>query len=179
MKKHSLIKEILKCALVLAIIAGISGLSLGFVNQVTFVSEEEKVSRSLNKFFTGTFTEVYETEVATVYEGVNGDETFYVATAEGQGGYSGTVPMFVKFVDGVIKEVHAGTNKETIKTPFGNDFISVFLDKDIAEISGFAVGGGDDKIAIDKISGATKSSNAITDAVDKCVDAMQKMTEAK
>ena len=47
MKKHSLIKEILKCALVLAIIAGISGLSLGFVNQVTFVSEEEKVSRSL------------------------------------------------------------------------------------------------------------------------------------
>ena len=179
MKKHSLIKEILTCALVLAIIAGISGISLGLVNQVTFVSEEEKVSRALNKFFTGTFTEVYETENATVYEGVNGDDTFFVAMAEGEGGYSGTVPMYIKFVDGLIKEVHAGTNQETIKTPFGEDFISQFYDKDIAEINGFAVGGGDDKVTIDKVAGATKSSNAITDGVDKCVDAMKKMTEAK
>ncbi len=178
MKKHSLSKEILQCALVLAIIAGISGLLLGFVNQVTFVSEEEKVSRSLGKFFEGTFTEVYETEFSTVYKGVNGDETFYVAKADGQGGYSGSVPMYVKFDGSLIEEVHAGTNQETIKTPFKDDFISQFIGKDINEINGFVVGGADGKVTIDKVAGATKTSNAISDGVTKCVDAMKKMTEA-
>ncbi len=169
---NNVTKNIIKCIAVLTIIAAVSGALLGFVNEVTYVSDEELVSRELNGFWTAdSFENVYETEDATIYLATYGSETFYVATANGVGGYSGVVPMYVKIVDGVIVEIQAGTNQETIKSPFGDSYISNFMNADIFEISGFSFDGSLGTVQVDGITGATKSSSAIMDAINKCMEA--------
>lgn len=168
MKKTSLGKEILTCLLCLVLIASASGLLLGTVNQVTYVSPEAAIARSLNKYFEGEFNKVAETDYAKLFKGINGSEEFYVAMADGEGGYSGIVPMFVKFVEGEIVQVNAGTNQETMKAPFEDDFLNQYIGKNANNINGFSLN-DETKNIIDAISGATKSSTAITDGVDKCV----------
>ncbi len=169
---NNVTKNIIKCIAVLTIIAAVSGALLGFVNEVTYVSDEEMVSRELNKFWTAdSFENVYETQDATIYLATYGSETFYVATANGVGGYSGVVPMYIKIVDGIIVEIQAGTNQETIKSPFGDDYIPNFMNADINAIDSFSFDGAGGSVKIDAITGATKSSSAIMDAINKCMEA--------
>ncbi len=170
MKKHSTFKEILVCAIVLMVIAGISGISLGLVSQITYVSEQEAEARALNKYFQGSFEKVATDGTTKLFKGTNEGQEFYVSMANGLGGYSGDVVMLAKFEGDVITEVYAGSNLETIKEPFKPFFIEKFVGKNVADIEGFTLDGADSsKISIDKVAGATKSSTAIVDGVDKCV----------
>ncbi len=164
-------KNIIKCIAVLSIIAAVSGALLGFVNEVTYVSDDELTARELEKFWTAdSFEKVCEDDSASLYLATAGQETFYIATASGEGGYSGTVPMYVKIVDGVIVEIQAGTNQETIKSPFGDSYISNFMNADISVIDSFSFDGSSGSVQVDGITGATKSSQAIMDAVNKCME---------
>ncbi len=163
-------KNIIKCVAVLSIIAMISGALLGLVNQITYVSPEEMVNRELNKFFVAdSFEKVAQEGSSALYEAKAGSEVFYIASASGEGGYSGNVPIFTKIVDGVVLEVKAGTNQETIKAPFGDGYISNFISANTAEVESFSFDGANGSVQVDGITGATKSSRAIMDGVNKCM----------
>ncbi|MFI3166576.1 MAG: FMN-binding protein [Bacillota bacterium] len=168
---NNVTKNIIKCIAVLTIIAAVSGALLGFVNEVTYVSDDELTARELEKFWPAdSYEKIAEDDTASVYLATVGSETFYIATASGVGGYSGVVPMYVKITDGVIVEVQAGTNQETIKTPFGDSYISNFMNIDVNQVESFSFDGSNGSVQVDGITGATKSSSAIMDAINKCME---------
>lgn len=167
--KNEVLKNMIKCVVVLCVIAMLSGALLGLVNQITYVSDEELTARELEKFFSAdSFELVADDGEAQIYLAKSGSGDFYVATASGEGGYSGSVPMYLKIVDGEIEELVAGTNQETILSPFGDSYIGQFLGYDASDVSSFGFDSSAD-VAVDAVTGATKTSTAILNAVNKCL----------
>ena len=165
---NNISKNMIKCVAVLVVIAAVSGLLLGFFNEITYVSDDEMMARDLNKIYTAdSFEKILQTDDAVLFEAKEGSETFFVATASGKG-YAGYVPIYVKIVNGEIVSVKEGTNQETISTPFGEDYISQFLGYEIETAKDFSLT-DESKNLIDGVSRATKTSNAIVDGVNKCM----------
>lgn len=146
---------------VLCCIALASGLILGLMNKLTYVDPERE---TLDKFSelsgTGAAFEMIDRNEGKMYYFAKSAEEVptYAVYAGGSGGYGGEVKMYIFFKEGVITRVRPGENSET------------FMDK--LEDAGFWTsleGQPLESVKIpsesDFVSGATRSSRAVADAV--------------
>lgn len=163
-EKH---KSMIKSVLVLCIIAAMSGLLLGLVNKITYV---DPAVEAMNKFkklsgSSADFTAVeYDGDKYTdvLYFVKSADETpVYGILAKGSGGFKGDVQMYVFIKENKIYKIVQGENSETF---FGDveksGFYDKFYDADLTSAADFPSGSGD------LVSGATKTSGAVTNAVN-------------
>ncbi len=163
---NSKAKEGLKSIGVLCLIAAVSGLLLGFMNRLTYVDPLKEAM--------GKFAELYGKEISfelkaenqgnVVYMAVGNEdgEEVYAILSEGKGGYKGTVQMYVFIKGNEIVSLYSGENSETFMNKLQDaNFYDNFTGRDLDEVR---------KFKPDAVSSATKSSNAVTDAVNNAVD---------
>ncbi|MCX4367128.1 MAG: FMN-binding protein [Clostridia bacterium] len=180
-KEKSLLKDVILTTLVLVLIAVIAGGLLAAVNKFTHIDEAEKLSAKLasvyttDKGFTSNLMDGSSISGADASGSVLGaympkDGTRNVILhASGKGAYKGTVEIIVIIEDYNIKSVAKYVSNET--PGLGSKAFEVeYLDKykgDIKDIDGFelAKNGG----TIDAVSGATKTSTALVNAVNAAV----------
>lgn len=180
-KEKSLLKDIVLTTLVLVLIAVIAGGLLAVVNKFTYIDEAEKLNSKLasvystDKGFTSnlmdgsTLTDADAKGVVLgVYMPKDGTKNV-ILHASGKGAYKGTVEIMVIIDNYNIKSVAKYVSNET--PGLGSKAFEVeYLDKykgDITNIDGFELtkNGGN----IDAVSGATKTSTALVNAVNAAV----------
>lgn len=180
-KEKSLLKDIILTTLVLVLIAVIAGGLLSVVNKFTHIDETEKLNAKLasvystDKGFTSnlidgsTLADANANGVVLgVYMPKDGTENV-ILHASGKGAYKGTVEIMVIIDNYNIKSVAKYVSNET--PGLGSKAFEVeYLDKykgDITNIDGFELtkNGG----SIDAVSGATKTSTALVNAVNAAV----------
>ena len=185
--KRSLGYEIFMTALVLVVIAGVAGAVLGLVNHFTEVNAEELLARKASAVYDGDLKkyvapEGFDTDfraeggdVMGVYVPANGNQDTFVFVAEGEGAYKGTLQILVNITKGKIVKIAKYDANETpglggkaleegyFKQYYGRaitpDFEGFKLVKSAASSS--------DEVRA--ISGASKSSTAVTNAVNAAV----------
>lgn len=166
---------------VLAVIALVCGVLLGAVNALTWVDPrteayakfaadtglsftvpEEDDTQGRETAFTATVSSSGGTRTVTAeieYYGLSDDGTVHAFCISGSGGYGGDVQMYVYIRGGMIYKIVAGENSETFMDSLaGSDtFYAQFLNVPVSELL--------DGSGTDYVSGATRSSNAVTAAV--------------
>ena len=156
-----------KSILVLAAIALCSGLLLGFFNLITYVdplqSAYDRFAEDTGASFSAMADEdgqEYENG-KVIYYAVSDDGQWHAFLASGSGGYGGDVQAYVYFRGSVLEKIVIGENSETF---LGNltdeNFYDQFLGKDVSELDG---------LEVDLVSGATRSSQAVSRAIDAAV----------
>lgn len=164
-------KNMIQCIAVLAIIALCSGLLLGAFNIITYV---DPLKATLDGFkedsgATGEFTLIVSDEPVKVdkgkiiYYAVSNDQTpVHAFLASGSGGYQGDVQLYVYIKENKIYKIIIGENSETYLNKLDSaNYYENFYDKDLTEISDFN--------DVDTVTGATKSSTAVRNAVNSVV----------
>ncbi|MCD7729211.1 MAG: FMN-binding protein [Clostridia bacterium] len=164
-----------KCIIVLLAIVLVCGIILTICNSIFYVSDEERLSRAISKIY-GYEIDVTEVEftddqstygkatVLAAYKDANGD---YLVSSKGKGGFAGTVTcwVLVNVEDGAI----TGVSNVVINTSDGETLLNSidFLDKykDTQYTEGYTYTTDNGFVT----SGATKSSNAINNAVNGAV----------
>lgn len=179
-------KDIVKTALVLSIIALIAGLLLGGVNQFTYQSPEEKLNINLNKAYENAGG--YESLNVSDYTGDasnpakmkgiykakdSGEDTVYIYATSVKAYKSGLELMIVVKNNKIIK-ILVTASEETIAKPFGEANYAKYYNVDITSGSfkGFVTNkqpAADGKTEITVVTGATKSSNGICYSADLAV----------
>ena len=93
------------------------------------------------------------------YYGLSDDGTVHAFCTSGSGGYGGNVQMYVYIRDGMIYKIVAGENSETFmgNLESSETFYAQFLNVPVAELL--------DGSGTDYVSGATRSSTAVTAAI--------------
>lgn len=185
--RKSLGYEILMTALVLVIIAGIAGALLGLVNHFTEVDEEELIARKATAVYDGELMkyameegfdapiEGGEGEVIGVYVPKGNDPDVFVLVARGTGAYKGTLDILVNITRGKIVKI---AKYEANETPglgskaLEDGYFQQFYNKAITpDFPGFALvkgpAGSPDEVSA--VTGASKSSTAVTNAVNAAV----------
>jgi len=186
--RKSLGYEIFMTALVLVVIAGVAGALLGLVNHFTEVDEEELIARKAADVYDGYlvkystqsgFDVPLEKEVAEsilgVYVPKEGGKDTYVIVARGDGAYKGTLDLLVNITGGLIVKIGVYEANETpglgskalqesyfkqyYNKPITSDFPGFYLKKSAAV----------EPEDISAVTGASKSSTAITNAVNMAV----------
>lgn len=170
-------RAVLQSVGVLAAIALVCGLLLGAVNAFTWVDPRTeayaKFAADTGKAFTlpeddlgadreTEYTVTVGSRVMTArveYYALSDDGTTHAFCAVGSGGYGGDVQMYVYIRGGMIYKIVAGENSETFMDSLaGSDtFYAQFLNVPVSELL--------DGSGTDYVSGATRSSNAVTAAV--------------
>lgn len=175
-------KSILQCVVVLSAIALVCGLLLGAVNLFTYVNpltaayekfasdtglaftvpeedeEEDEEERETTYTMTVTVAGSEKTLTGWVeYYALSDDGTVHAFLGAGKGGYGGTVEMYVYITDGTIYQIVEGDNTETYIDRLEESYYDQFLGRSVSEL----VNGLD----VDYVSGATKSSTAVTAAI--------------
>lgn len=160
-------RSMLRCVIVLAVIALCSGLLLGAFNILTY---EDPLKSTYEKFAadTGaTFSKMTDStgeeygNGSVVYYAVSDDGVYHAFLAEGKGGYGGMVQTYVYIKDGKIEKIVIGENSETFLNKLEEaDFYSNFIGKEVASLN---------VMDTDAVSGATKSSTAVKNAVNAAV----------
>ncbi len=172
-----------KCVAVLLALSVILGGALAILNDVLFVDAEERTARAIKKIYgeEKEYSVVLDQEngftceygaIDKIYE--VGEDTLYRST--GNNGYkNGTVSLWIKVVveDGkqvIDKVVLDGYDKQTLMSKFTSSYYDGFLtDITDAVTSGqFFSPKTDGEGLKNPMSGATKSANAICNAVN-CV----------
>ncbi|HKL73442.1 MAG TPA: FMN-binding protein [Clostridia bacterium] len=171
-----------KSIVVLLVIALLCGGLLAILNDVLFISEEEKTQRAIKEIYGSdmqySVVELSESEknnsygeIVAVYAFVDGN---YLIKATGINGYqSGTITawLVVDFGNGEFNGINsvsvASNEKQSLISNFGKDFTQVYCNNDEGVKQGkyFAITEGEDELA-NVLSGATKSSNAYNNAVN-------------
>lgn len=169
--------KIFKPIVVLCVICLVITGALAATNSVTdpIIKENTRIAQDLARKElipeAGSFTEVTLSrsvdKVSGVYEADTGG---YVITASGKG-YGGDVVVMVAFeADGTIRQIKVTEQAETkgigskvVTLPDGQSFWDQFGGKAASET--LTVGGN-----IDKVSGATISSRAVTTAVNNAIN---------
>lgn len=164
-------KNMIQCIAVLAIIALCSGLLLGAFNIITYV---DPLKATLDGFkedsgATGEFTMIVSDEPVKVdngkiiYYAVSNDQTpVHAFLASGSGGYQGDVQLYVYIKENKIYKIIIGENSETYLNKLDSaNYYENFYDKDLTEITDFN--------DVDTVTGATKSSTAVRNAVNSVV----------
>jgi Na+-translocating ferredoxin:NAD+ oxidoreductase RnfG subunit len=158
------IKNMINSVVVLCLIATLSGLLLGFVNKFTYI---DPLQESLNKFTKlsetqGTFELIAQDDGKVSFFAKSNDETpIYALLCQGSGGFGGTVKIYVIIIDNKIVKIAQGENKETyFKTIEKVNFYNNFYNIDLTSAEDFST----DKA--DLVSGATRTSTAVTNAVN-------------
>ena len=155
------VKSMIQSVVVLCVIALASGLILGLFNKLTWVDPQKDV---LDKFaaLSGTdakFEMLDKDNGQTYFFAKSKEETpTYALYVGGKGGFGGEVKMYVFVKNGVITGVEIGENSETYMGKLEDaGFIEAFVGQELATLS---IPSGSDLV-----SGATKSSTAVADAM--------------
>lgn len=163
------VKTMIQCIAVLACIALVSGLLLGAVNIFTYV---DPLQSTLDGFredsgAEGEFTMIVDEKTAV--EGSEGSIVYYAKSSDGVhaflasavSDYGGEFQLYVYIRDGKIYKIVEGTNGDNLAYMLDKEkFYDNFIGKDIASI---------DALSVDKVSGATYSSEAAKNAIDATV----------
>jgi len=177
-RKVKPLNDILKCALVLVLIAAVAGVLLGVINWVTYVDPEQMIKSQVgNKYgvsadtvenITADYTTLSlgKSKVNAVYE-VGDEVTAFYVTASGA--YDGTVEFVVCVKGGKIDSIIVYESGETASIG-GNVLKQANLDKytglSLKDIDATKEAGASDaKSAPIYISGATKTSKAVVNAL--------------
>ena len=184
--KKSLGYEIFMTALVLVIIAGVAGALLGLVNSVTYVDESKLLTEKAETFFGGKLERYVAPEgfmqettydhgdVIDVFQSQKGGEAF-VLIVEGEGAYKGTLRLLVSITNGKIEKI---AKYEANETPglgskaLEDSYFMQFCGKVITpDFKGFNLVKGERNSPNDvvAVSGASKSSTAVTNALNAAV----------
>ena len=178
MKVKDFLKSVtLKCILVLLAIALVAGGLLSILNDVLYVTAEEKLQRVVSKLYGETDAEVRELEltetnkansygtVNTVYE-LEGN---LIINSTGAGGYKGgtvTTWTVVYIVDGKVDHLKASVDsyeKQTLMSQLNGKYMNVYT-SDISNGEYFSTASGEGLVQ-NVVTGATMSSNATNNAV--------------
>ena len=178
MKVKDFLKSVtLKCILVLLAIALVAGGLLSILNDVLYVTAEEKLQRVVSKLYGETDAEVRELEltetdkansygtVNTVYE-LEGN---LIINSTGAGGYKGgtvTTWTVVYIVDGKVDHLKASVDsyeKQTLMSQLNAKYMNVYT-SDISNGEYFSTASGEGLVQ-NVVTGATMSSNATNNAV--------------
>lgn len=188
MKKNFFKNDFFKCITVLLIIMVIAGGLLAILNDVLYVSPEERLNRAVQKVYGKTV----EAEKEEIREGFNYDkgtiENIYSFTDEGkdyllfkstgnEGYKNGTVTLWllVPCKDGepekIQKVVLDGYSKQTLMSALTGKFYGYYAELDMDEVRAGKLITADSKADpmvwfVNPTSGATKSSNAANNAVN-------------
>lgn len=181
--QKKLLLDIVKVAAVLILIAAIAGGLLGLVHHFTIIDQEEVMAKKLS--------EVYDSEAG--FEAINvdmssiadnaimkngkiisvnrpkDDSKTLIIVAEGNGAYKSTLQIITVVTDYKIKSIASYSNQETPglgSKAFEDSYLNQFLNKDIHDAM-FAFGSGD--FGVSAVTGATKTSNAIKNALNCAV----------
>ncbi len=176
-------KDIIKTAIVLSLIAIIAGVLLGTVNNFTYLSDEQKLERNLKKVYENgaNFEEVDVSGIDVPSDtsarikrvdtcDVQGKKIYIYST--NVKGYKKNLELMIAIEDNKIVNILKTASGETIAKPLASDNLSKYYGIDVTTIKGFyttkqpAVDG---KEKIDAIGGATLSSNGICNSVDLVV----------
>ncbi|MBO4472846.1 MAG: FMN-binding protein [Clostridia bacterium] len=184
--RKSLGYEIFMTALVLVVIAGVAGALLGFVNSVTYVDESKLLTEKAEAFFGGKLdpysspegfmaeTTYDHGDVIDVFQSQKGGES-YVLIVEGEGAYKGTLRLLVCITNGRIEKI---AKYEANETPglgskaLEESYFKQYCGKVITpDFKGFALVKGETHAPdeVSAVSGASKSSTAVTNAVNAAV----------
>lgn len=185
-------KDFLRSVGVLSAIAVVAGLLLGFVYQITYISDEEKEARMLEKlsaiyvisdaetlYKKGGDVNRFESEddalnkaVSYFYEAKNEvGETVHVIVCEGKGGNGGNIEMYTVIADGKIVKLASGTNSETPgfkDKVFTSAFYEKFYGRELSELKQFELKGSGEN-GVDAVSGATYTSTGTVNAINNAV----------
>ena len=190
--KKSLGYEIFMTALVLVIIAGVAGALLGLVNHFTKVNAEELIARKATAVYDGKLVryvspegfasnveydhaDVIDVYVAERKPNETKPKDVYVLVVEGEGAYKGTLRLLVNITDGKIEKI---AKYEANETPglgskaLEDNYFKQYCGKVITpDFKGFTLVKGETKAPDDvsAVSGASKSSTAVTHAVNAAV----------
>ena len=177
-KSPKTINDIVKCALVLVLIATVAGVLLGVINWVTYVDPEQTIKSQVGSNYgvsadavenvTSEYSvlSVGKSKVNAVYK-VNQDVTAFYVTASGA--YDGTVEYVVCVKDGKVDGIIVYSSSETASIG-GNVLKQSNLDKykglalSSVETSSEA-GSKDAKSSPVYISGATKTTKSVVNAI--------------
>lgn len=161
------VMPLLKGVLVLAVIALCSGLLLGAFNILTYVDPLQATYEQFAEDTGAAFSEMKDEEGQTfgsgsvVYYAVSDDGQYHAFLASGSGGYGGNVQMYVYIKDSVIENIVIGDNSETFLDRLDEaKFYDNFIGQNVAEL---------DALSVDAVSGATRSSTAVKNAVNAVV----------
>ena len=155
-----------KSILVLAAIALCSGLLLGFFNVITYVDPLQSAYDRFAEDTGASFSEMADEEGASyesgsvVYYALSDDGAWNAFLASGSGGFGGSVQVYLYFRGSVLEKILIGENGETYLDRLDDAFYGQFLGKDVSELSG---------LEADLVSGATKSSTAVANAIAAAV----------
>lgn len=186
--RKSLGFEILMTALVLVIIAGVAGALLGLVNHFTEVDEDELLARKATAVYDGELVkylapegvdapmeEKDSGEVIGVYVPKEGDPDTYVIVARGYGAYKGSLELLVNITKGKIVKI---AKYEANETPglgskaLDDSYFKQFYDRPITvDFKGFDLvkRPAETSSEVSAVTGASKSSTAVTNAVNAAV----------
>lgn len=182
-------KNIVKLGSILFLICAIAALSLGFVNKITSPIIEKRgidannesrkiVLPDANEFkklppdvLTG-IDGVENDMISEVYEGVNGSNLIGYTVKTLPKGYGGAIELMVGISkDGTLTGINIGSMSETpgLGSKAGEDgFKDQFKHKNAKEIS-VVKGKTSSEQEIEAISGATITSQAVTDGVNAAI----------
>ncbi|NLL56241.1 MAG: FMN-binding protein [Clostridiales bacterium] len=181
--KEFLKSKTFKCIIVLTTIALVCGGLLAILNDVLYISEEEKTQKAIKKIYGKdmeyTVVQIDEQDKTNKYGQIEAIYAFkdgnYLIQATGIDGYqSGTITAWVvaEFKDGKFNGLNsvseASNEKQTLMSKFNKDFVNVYVNKDReGVINGKYFNLYDSDKEIGNISsGATKSTNAYNNAVN-------------
>lgn len=160
-------RSMFKCVLVLAVIALCSGLLLGAFNILTYVDPLLSTYERFAADTGATFSKMTDEDGkaygdgSVVYYAVSDDGVYHAFLTEGKGGYGGNVQLYVYIKDGKIDKIVMGENSETFLNKLDEaKFYANFVGKEVATL---------DVLGTDVVSGATKSSTAVKNAVNAAV----------
>ena len=153
-------KDAIKNVAVLCVIALVSGLLLGLVNHFTAVDPKAEAVARFQKLLPkeGGYTLVAENEGDVLFVAESGDTVALLS--KGKGGFKGEVQTFVFFEKGKIVLVAAGENGETYMHKLSEKgYYQAFYGWD-----------GSKPLQVDAVTGATRSSTAVKNAVTAAAD---------
>jgi len=184
MKKGSLGYEIFMTALVLVVIAGVAGALLGLVNYFTAVDPDEMLARKASAVYDGDLMRMPPEEgISQPIEYKDGDvlgvyvpkdpavHNVYVLRVLGLGAYKGSLELLVNITDGKIAKIAKYDANETPglgSKALEDSYFSQYCGVDLASFNGFRLvkspAMSSDEVRA--VSGASKSSTAVTNAVN-------------
>ncbi|MFA6867027.1 MAG: hypothetical protein WCR54_05875 [Clostridia bacterium] len=183
MKVNDFLKsKAFKSVMVLMCIALVAGGLLAILSDVLYVSDQERIERAINTIYGEEISfeelELSDSDKTNEYGSIDNvyllEDENYLIKATGLHGYKdGTVTVWIvaeydkaEFL-GLKKVVVASYEKQTLMSSFTNDFYKTFYDSKEDVIGGkyFAVTESENNIQ-NITGGASKSSNAINNAVD-------------
>ncbi len=177
-KKVKPLNDILKCALVLVLIAAVAGVLLGVINWVTYVDPEQTIKSLVGSKYsvaadtvqnvTSEYTtlSVGKSKVNAVYRVNDSVSAFYVTAS---GAYDGTVEFVVCVKDGKVDNIIVYESGETASIG-GNVLKQANLDQynglELSDVELTAEAGSKDaKASPVYISGATKTTKSVVNAI--------------